>query len=423
MEYFGHNAPSFPASYNGTPATWYTLTASWQGDSYSWTCPGTGTKQLTALQAFVKTNGGTPGNIRMALYDTSDNLIAEGASEITVDNTTAQWIGHTSFLDSNGNPATINLTGGTTYRFAFSTDSNDVVIYYHDTAGSSGDQKYQTVDYTGGFPDPYSGGRNQAYNIGGRVKVTSATCKSKGLPWLMLLLDDEESVNLTCDSNDLLPCDNRSDCVAVGGYWWSDNFCRGVSESETVESANGRIWMDRNLGASRVPTSLTDSEAYGDLYQWGRDADGHQIRTSVTTSVLSSIDDPNHGFFITKTTLPYDWRAPQNDNLWQGVAGTNNACPAGFRLPTITEWEAERVSWSSNDSAGAFGSPLKLVAAGRRDSNGSLNGVGGLGYYWSATVGGTWARSLGFGSSASVGASVGYYKSRASGSSLRCIMD
>jgi Leucine-rich repeat (LRR) protein len=252
------------------------------------------------------------------------------------------------------------------------------------------------------------------------VYAQTDTCKSKGLPWLlMLLLDDEESVNLTCDSNDILLCDNRSDCVAVGGYWWSDNFCRGVSESETVESVNGRIWMDRNLGASRVATILTDSEAYGDLYQWGRDADGHQLRTSVTTSVLSSTDDPGHGVFITTTTPPYDWRNPQNDNLWQGVAGTNNPCPAGFRLPTITEWEAERVSWSSNDSAGAFGSPLKLVAAGSRGGSGSLNGVSGLGYYWSATVGGTWARSLGFGS----GASVGYYKSRASGSSLRCIMD
>ncbi len=35
----------------------------------------------------------------------------------------------------------------------------------------------------------------------------------------------------------------------------------------TVTSA-GQIWMDRNLGASRVATSLYDVLAYGDLYQW-----------------------------------------------------------------------------------------------------------------------------------------------------------
>ena len=43
--------------------------------------------------------------------------------------------------------------------------------------------------------------------------------------------------------------------------------------------ATGRTWMDRNLGASRVATGNTDAEAYGDLYQWGRAADGHQKET------------------------------------------------------------------------------------------------------------------------------------------------
>lgn len=40
--------------------------------------------------------------------------------------------------------------------------------------------------------------------------------------------------------------------------------------------------MDRNLGVSRIATSSTDSEAYGDLYQWGRLSDGHEKRTSPT---------------------------------------------------------------------------------------------------------------------------------------------
>ena len=39
---------------------------------------------------------------------------------------------------------------------------------------------------------------------------------------------------------------------------------------------------------------------------------------------------------------PIDWRTPQNNNLWQGVSGTNNPCPAGFRLPTETELETEK---------------------------------------------------------------------------------
>jgi hypothetical protein len=62
--------------------------------------------------------------------------------------------------------------------------------------------------------------------------------------------------------------------------------------------ATGRIWMDRNLGAMQVATSSTDADSYGDLYQWGRGADGHQIRTSDTTNTLSSTDQPADGKFI-----------------------------------------------------------------------------------------------------------------------------
>lgn len=142
--------------------------------------------------------------------------------------------------------------------------------------------------------------------------------------------------------------------------------------------------MDRNLGASRVATSRTDTEAYGDLYQWGRLTDGHEKRTSSTTSTLSTTDVPGHGNFITSVSSPYDWRSPQNPTLWQGVSGINNPCPAGFRLPTEPEFNTERLSWSSQTSAGAFASPLKFVIGGYGSySNGKVGNAGALGYYWS----------------------------------------
>ena len=172
-----------------------------------------------------------------------------------------------------------------------------------------------------------------------------------------------------------------------------------------VTSATGRIWMDRNLGATRRATSPVDEQAYGDLYQWGRPADGHGIRNSPTTTTLSNSDQPGHGNFITVDRNPRDWRTPQNFILWQGVDGINNPCPAGFRVPTLDEWRAEMDSWSSRDAVGAFNSALKLPLAGKRSSMERLPdddfddiypSVGSRGYYWSSRVFGSRSGLLNF---------------------------
>jgi len=157
---------------------------------------------------------------------------------------------------------------------------------------------------------------------------------------------------------------------------------------DVTNPTTGKTWMDRNLGATQVATSSTDAAAYGDLYQWGRGSDGHQCRNSATTSTLSSTDQPGNGNFIA-SSASYDWRNPNNANLWQGVNGVNNPCPSGYRLPTSTELSEERLSWSSNDPAGAFASPLKLPLAGVRERTvGALGSVGTTGIYWSSSDGG-----------------------------------
>jgi len=188
---------------------------------------------------------------------------------------------------------------------------------------------------------------------------------------------------------------------------------------DVTNPTTGKTWMDRNLGATRAALSSTDSDAYGDLYQWGRFTDGHQCRTSGIDSGASSTTTVT-GINADKLIVGhYNWYTGSNpDALWQGVAGTNNPCPSGYRVPTITELHEERDSWISNDGAGAFGSPLKLTLAGSRNSSNIFLGVGTYGYYWSSTVSGTSSYLLFFQSN---------YPSNTNGRSyvfsVRCIKD
>ena len=236
---------------------------------------------------------------------------------------------------------------------------------------------------------------------------------------LFIACEREEDDNNSNNGNNN---NSGTDTTSTGGGTGNIVYCNGTP-TEVVDVTNpttGKTWMDRNLGASQAATSSTDANSYGDLYQWGRAADGHQCRNSATTSTLSSTDDPGHGDFITSNSGNYDWRSPQNDNLWQGVNGTNNPCPSGYRIPTEAELEAERGTWNSEDADGAFASPLKLPVAGfRYYSNGSLNFVGTRGAYWSSTVNGTDAYFLYFYSSDAYMT----YDGRAGGVSVRCLKD
>ena len=210
------------------------------------------------------------------------------------------------------------------------------------------------------------------------------------------------------------------------GYPSGTIHCNGFP-TEVVDVLNpvtAKVWMDRNLGGSRAANNAEDLFASGDLYQWGRLADGHQCRAASPITGLSSSDQPGHAFPIYTSSFPFDWRSPQNNNLWQAAVfqaqhGLNNPCPLGYRIPSSAEWNSELLSWSSNNAAGAFSSPLKLTKGGYRiGTSGGITLVYTEGRYWSSTLNSTNAQNLVItdASAAPYGASY-----RANGQSVRCI--
>ena len=138
----------------------------------------------------------------------------------------------------------------------------------------------------------------------------------------------------------------------------------------TVTTATGRVWLDRNLGATRVATSSTDALAYGDYYQWGRPADGHQTKyltnnnSTGFTNTRSATAVPSTDLWIEPLDGSNDWLSTPDNTLWTGANPATNPCPAGFRIPTESEWNAEKDLFSPQNVQGAFASPLKLTMPG-----------------------------------------------------------
>ena len=195
----------------------------------------------------------------------------------------------------------------------------------------------------------------------------------------------------------------------------------------TVNSPyTGRVWLDRNLGASQVCTSFDDPLCYGDYYQWGRNYDGHQDSGSGTIATQTTdVNNVGHGDFITSSsTYSYDWAHTVDSTgttrmaNWSTTDGSS-VCPVGFRVPTSTELQAETIDNGVINNSTAFINFLKLPSAGVRSNySGAFIYMGLSGYVWASSVTGSSSYNFLFASS-DANVYIGY---RAGGSSVRCIM-
>lgn len=175
----------------------------------------------------------------------------------------------------------------------------------------------------------------------------------------------------------------------------------GVSKTHTtVRGADGNIWLQQNLGSTQVATTMTDTNSYGDVYQWGRWNDGHEKRTSTTTIVPttnnpSGLTTTSNSFIIGSST---DWwDGGSLTDTWSAVSSANTSategcdpCKAigtGWVMPTETDWTGIKTAESISNPATAFASNLKLPASGYRSSStGNYTFVDQRGYYWSSTT-------------------------------------
>ncbi|VAY88367.1 hypothetical protein MNB_ARC-1_977 [hydrothermal vent metagenome] len=193
--------------------------------------------------------------------------------------------------------------------------------------------------------------------------------------------------------------------TGVPNIFQSGDKWKGLEYKTIVSPYTGKIWLDRNLGASMVCNQSRDDfasdadyvrnqkDCFGDYYQWGRIADGHEKYSSDRNDTqATSTSNVGHGKFIYGSN---DWANTDSDGSkrssnWLKTNG-DSVCPRGYKVPTMNELAAETTGLSVpnkvKNRADAFNNFLKLPSAGIRYLDGSLSFQGFSGRVWSSSVG------------------------------------
>ncbi|VVH56580.1 hypothetical protein BAZOLSSOX_2513 [uncultured Gammaproteobacteria bacterium] len=203
---------------------------------------------------------------------------------------------------------------------------------------------------------------------------------------------------------------------------------RGLTYALVTSPKTGRVWLDRNLGATQVATKVDDSAAYGDYYQWGRAKDGHQ--SSTLSGTQTPTQTPSSGIVSGNSKFIYgraDWTTTDSDGALR-IAAWNDICPAGFSVPFLADLVLEATSVFTDPSSAAS-SFLRIPASGFRLGTDpkKFSNTGSEGFLWARTISSQqsrYARNLSIKSGSGFGAGVkaGDYQ-RTYGMNVRCIRD
>lgn len=343
-------------------------------------------------------------------------------------------------------------TGRQVYTFTPSGNISNVRFVYLDASGQAIESMTPKGDYSGNRSpgDPckavvvYKATLNEFL----RGKTRSQAVK----PELYVIYNDQQNnsgvdraFKLTVSLQDCACC---GAATTTGG--WLNFMCHNLGADESLDPFAFVLGNADGSGGT-----------LGDLYQWGRQKDGHEKRNSPNYPNNNSVEengavpstalDTNtgqvivshaaYGKFIKDNNSGYvfDWRQIQKDNLW-GDGSTsenmakdvnNDPCPPGWKVPSQKQWAS--ISGGSTTSPNTWtwvsygykvGSSLYLPAAGYRErAQGTLVFRSTQGVYWSSSADASRRLAYYLSFSSTGGGSAAGTTYRGYGASVRCVSE
>lgn len=250
----------------------------------------------------------------------------------------------------------------------------------------------------------------------------------------------------------LATCMVKVSSIAVSTADYVDEY--GINHGKGI-AIGMAIWAPVNCGYH-----ATDYK-YGKLYQWGRkygqgydgalyDLNGSRIGEYMDATIPSfsegSVSEIS-GNHKNNANVFYcgslDWTDPGNNKLWNSgtesepVKTNNDPCPEGWRVSTYLEFQElwmNRSSWTTN-SDGQVGywfsganvydesaPKIFIPAAGSRGCEGYAGSRGEYGLYWTSSPKKFYTDPI-FVQFWNDGSTMGDYRDRASGYSVRCVLE
>ena len=183
-----------------------------------------------------------------------------------------------------------------------------------------------------------------------------------------------------------------------GGIWGRKDAFPGADGSTIQQTTDNNATVIKIYGADGKSELTEDGLGYK--------------RVNITAIIGNNFNTLEYSIkapltFIYNSAVPYDWyttlTSKQNNTLWseEGSKSIYDPCPRGWHIPSDGTWNdfvptnfLYYIEGLQQSSGNYYASNGRLYnhctwypAAGRRlDITGKLNGIGSVGYYWSAST-------------------------------------